>query len=193
MTPLKISMEQMIALHSFFAEASAAGEPGLAEICGSETEVNVVEIRCSNLGDFGDSGLRLSEDLVAGVMGRVDGAMPGTLNFVVEPEDALVWAQIGGASDPLETFVSLGREILAGIALALTEILEASCEFRDARLVEEPELAMMVKTHAPSDTLVFSTRLCIEVRDEVITAHSHFMVEPKYLTRLLSALSAASH
>jgi hypothetical protein len=186
-------MEQMIALHSFFAEAVAVSEVGLTEISGCETEIDVVEIRCSNLGDFGESGLRLSEDLVAGVMGRVDGAMPGSLNLVVEPEDALAWAQMGVGGDPLEIFVALGRELLRGIAVALAEALESPAEFRDARLVEAPELAMLVKTHAPSDTLVFSTRLRIDVRGELVLAHSHFLVEPKYLARLLSALQAASH
>jgi hypothetical protein len=186
-------MEQMIALHSFFAEAVAVSEVGLAEICGCDTEIDVAEIRCTPLGDFGQSGLRLSEDMVAGVMGRVDGAMPGSLNLVVEPEDALAWAQAGGGEDPLETFVALGRELLAGTTVALSEVLGSPTEFRDPRLVEEPELAMLVKTHAPSDTLVFSTRLRIQVRDELVTAHSHLLVEPKYLVRLLSALSAASH
>lgn len=193
MTPLKVSMEQMIALHSFFAGAAAVGEAGLSDLCGCDAEVEVREIRCSNLGDFGESGLRLSEDMVAGVMGRVDGAMPGSLNLVIEPEDALVWAQIGGGADPLETFVDLGRELLEGVAVALAQVLESPVEFRDARLVEEPELAMLVQTHAPSDTLVFSARLHIELRDELIAAHSHLLVEPKYLSRLLSALSAASH
>ena len=45
MTPLNLSMEQMIALHSFFAEAVAVGEVGLSELCGTETEVEVLEIR----------------------------------------------------------------------------------------------------------------------------------------------------
>ena len=65
MSALKISMEQLIALHGFFAEAAAASEPPLAEICGSETEVEVLEVRCSTLSEFGESGMRLSDDLVA--------------------------------------------------------------------------------------------------------------------------------
>ena len=36
-------------------------------------------------------------------------------------------------------------------------------------------------------------RLRIHVRDEVVTAVSHMLVEPKYLGQLLSALSAAIH
>jgi len=193
MTPLKISTEQLIALHSFFAEAAAIGEASLAEISGCETEIDVLEIRCTSLGDFGERGMRLSEDLVAGVIGRLEGVLPGSLNVVLEPEDALLWAQIGNDSDPLDAFVSLGRVLLEGIAVALSEILQAESQFRGATLVEESELTMLVKTHAPSDTLVFSTRLQIDVRDEVVSAISHLLIEPKYLAQLLFALSAAVH
>ena len=193
MTPLKISTEQLIALHSFFAEAAAIGEASLAEISGCETEIDVLEIRCTSLGDFGEQGMRLSEDLVAGVIGRLEGVLPGSLNVVLEPEDALLWAQIGNNGDPLDAFVSLGRVLLEGIAVALSEILQAESQFRGATLVEESELTMLVKTHAPSDTLVFSTRLQIDVRDEVVCAISHLLIEPKYLAQLLFALSAAVH
>ena len=40
---------------------------------------------------------------------------------------------------------------------------------------------------------VFSSRLRIDARDEVLAAVSHLLVEPKYLARLLGALSAAIH
>lgn len=193
MTPIKISMEQMIALHGFFAEAAALGEGKLADISGCETEIEVLEVRCSSLGDFGETGIRLTEDIVAGVMGRIDGAIHGSLNVVMEPEEALIWARLAGSEDPIETVVRLGCELLSGITAAFSQALQSPCEFRDARLVEESELAMLVGTHAPSDTLVFSTRLRIDVRDEVLTAHSHLLVEPKCLPRLMSALSAAVH
>jgi hypothetical protein len=119
--------------------------------------------------------------------------MPGSLNVVLDPEEALVWARACGGTDPLETFIGLGRELLGGVTVALAEILEAPVELRGARLVEEPELAMLVHTHAPPDTRVLSTRLRIRSRNETVSAHSHLLVEPKYLSRLLSALSAASH
>ncbi len=193
MTPIKISMEQMIALHGFFAEAAAVGEVRLADISGCETEIEVLEVRCSSLANFNETGMWLTEDLVAGVMGRIDGAIPGSLNVVMEPEEALLWARLAGSEDPIETVVGLGYELLSGITVGFSEVLGSPCEFRDARLVEESELAMLVGTHAPSDTLVFSTRLRIDVRDEALTAHSHLLVEPKYLTHLMSALSAAVH
>ncbi len=193
MTPLKISTEQMIALHGFFAEAAAVGEDELAGVTGCDTEVEVQEIRATALSDFGERGLCLSDDLVAGVMGRLEGRMPGTISLVVEPEDALLWARLAGGDDPLEAFVSLASTLLEGVTEALGGVLDGDAAFEGARLVEEPELAMLVKTHAPSDTIVFSTRLRIDARDEVLTAVSHLLVEPKYLAQVMSALSAAHH
>lgn len=192
-TPLKISTEQLVALHGFFAAAAVVSEDSLTEICGSETRVEVLEIRCTSLGDFGEQGMRLSDDMVAGVIGRLGGAMPGSLNLVVEPEEALLWAQIGNDSDPLGVFVSLGSALLDGFSVALSEILDSSTPFQGAALAEESELVMLLKTHAPSDTLVFSTRLHIEISDEVIAAMSHLLIEPKSLTQLLSALSVVVH
>jgi hypothetical protein len=193
MPPLQISTEQLIALHGFFAEAAAEGEVSLAELSGCETEIEVQEIRCTPLAEFGERGLCLSDDLVAGVMGRLEGAMPGSLNLVLDPEEALLWSRLGGDGDPLETFVEIGRRLLGGMAKAISEILPGEARFEGAALVEAPELAMLVGTHAPSDTLVFSTRMRIDVRDEVLTAGSHLLIEPKYLAQLLSALSAAVH
>ncbi|HPG24454.1 MAG: hypothetical protein H6748_12710 [Spirochaetaceae bacterium] len=193
MTIPKISTEQMIALHGFFAEAVAVGEAALAEIGGCETEIEVHEIRCTALAEFGEQGLVLSDDLTAAVMGRLDGALPGSLALALEPEEALLWAQIGGDGDPLEVFVALGRAVLSGIARSLGELRRAAVRFEGGELVEQPELAMLVATHAPSDTLVLSLRLRIGVRDEVLSAVSHLLIEPKYLPGLLSALSAAVH
>ena len=193
MPPLLVSTEQLIALHGSFAEAAAVGEADLADITGCETEVEVQEIRVESLADFGERGLCISDDLIAGVMGRLEGVIPGSLGLALEPEDALLWARLGGGDDPLETFVALGRTLLEGVATSVGELLGGEARFEGATLAEEPELAMLVQTHAPSDTLVFSTRMRIDARDEVLTAVSHLLIEPKYLSPLLTALSAASH
>jgi hypothetical protein len=72
-----LSTEQMITLHGFFAEAAAVGESAITERSGCETEIELHEIRCTPLACFGEQGLWLSEDLVAGVMGRMEGARGG--------------------------------------------------------------------------------------------------------------------
>ena len=136
MAPLKISTEQMIALHTFFAEAAAVGEARLGEISGSDTEVDVEEIRATPLGEFGDRGLCLSEDLVAGVMGRLAGVIPGSMSLVLEPEDALLWSRLGTDGDPLETFVALGSALLEGTVQAIGELLEGDAVLEGAALVD---------------------------------------------------------
>ena len=189
----QFSTEQMIALHGFFAEAAATGESALADQSGCTTEVEVVEVRCGDLQEFGERGLRACDDLVAAVMGRLEGGLPGSLGLALEPEDALVWARVGGAPDPLESFVALGRLLLEGVAGALSEVLRGTTSFHDACLVETSEPCLLAATHAPSDTLVISARLRIDVRDEAVSAVAHLLVEPKYFARLLSALAAAIH
>ena len=183
----------MIALHGFFAEAAATGEQALFDLTGAETEVEVQEIRATVLSDFGDRGLMLSDDLVAGVMGRLEGVMPGTMSLVAEPEEALLWARMAGDEDPVAHFVSLCAAWQEGVAESLGQLLGGGLELVGARLVESSELQMLVQTHAPSDTVVFSSRLRIDARDEVLTAVCHRLMEPKYLAQLLSSLSAASH
>jgi len=193
MNPPKVSTEQLIALHGFFAEAAAEGEVSLADLSGCETDVDVEEVRATALAEFGELGLGLSEDLIAGVVGRLEGVMPGSLSLVLDPDEALLWSQLGDRSDPIATYVSFGRALLEGIASAFGELLDGEASFAGAVLAESPELAMLVNTHAPSDTVVLSARLRIDARDEIFTAVSHLLVEPKYLGRLLSALSAAIH
>ena len=187
------STEQMIALHAFFAEGAAAGEAALADQSGCATEVEVVEVRCGVLAEFGERGLRVGDDLVAAVVGRLEGGLAGSLGLVLEPEEALAWARTGDASDPLDGFLALGRGLLEGVATALSEALRASTSLQGAGLIEASEPCLLAGTHAPSDTLVVSARLRIEARDETFPAAVHLLLEPKYFSRLLASLSAPIH
>lgn len=187
------STEQMIALHGLLAEGAALGEAGLSELSGCETSVEVAEVRCGPLEEFGVRGLRLGDDLAAAVTGRVEGGVTGSLALVLDPEDALVWLRTAGSADPLEAFVALGRVALEGIAAALAEVMRTRIAFSGARLVEATEPGLLAGTHAPSDTIVVSARLRIAVRDESLAAAAHLLIEPKHFARLLTALSAALH
>ncbi len=187
------STEQMIALHGFFAEGAAVGETLLAEHSGCATEVEVVEVRCRPLDEFGERGLRAGDDLVAAVMGRIEGSLTGSLCLALEPEDALVWARTASAADPLEGFLALGRGLLEGMATAIGEVLRSAATLQEPRLREDSEPCLLAGTHAPADTLVASARLRIEVRDETLGAAVHLLLEPKAFGRLLASLSAPIH
>lgn len=187
------STEQMIALHGLFAEGAAAAETALAEVSGGEVSLDVAEVRCTPLEAFGERGLRLGDDCVAAVLARLEGGCPGSLAIVLEPEEALAWARTAGGRDPLASFVELGRTLGGGLAAALGEGLRRKVVVEDARLVEATEPLVLATTHAPSDTLVVSVRLRLEVRDEVLAAVAHLLLEPKRMAQLLSALAAAVH
>jgi len=187
------STEQMIALHAFFAEAAAAGEAALADLSGSETGVDVLEVRAGVLEEFGERGMRVGEDLVAAVMGRLEGGLPGSTGLALEPEEALAWARIGGEGDPIEAFVALGRAVLEGLAQAISEATRTRTRFHDGRLAEQTEPCLLAATHAPSDTRVLSARMRIETRGEAFSAVAHLLAEPKQIGRLLASLSAPVH
>lgn len=187
------STEQMIALHGFFAEGAAVGESLLAELSGCATEIEVAEVRCAVLDEFGDRGLRAGDDLVASVMGRIEGGLAGSLCLALEPEDALVWSTTGDRTDPLAAFLAFGRGMLEGVATALRETLRDSVALVDAKLREDSEPCLLAGTHAPADTLVLSARLRIEVRDEILAGVVHLLLEPKSFGRLLASLSAPIH
>ncbi|MBK7952381.1 MAG: hypothetical protein IPK00_27420 [Deltaproteobacteria bacterium] len=187
------STEQMIALHAFFAEAAAAGEAALADLSGSETGVDVLEVRAGVLEEFGERGMRVGEDLVAAVMGRLEGGLPGSAGLALEPEEALAWARIGGEGDPIENFVALGGAVLEGLAQAISEVTRMRTLFQDGRLAEQTEPCLLAATHAPSDTRVLSARMRIETRGEAFSAVAHLLAEPKQIGRLLASLSAPVH
>ena len=187
------STEQMIALHGFFAEGAAVGEGLLAELSGCATEVEVVEVRCGPLDEFGERGLRAGDDLVAAVVGRIEGGLCGSLCLALEPEDALVWARMASAAEPLEGFLALGRGVLEGLATAIGEALRRATPLEEPRLREDSEPCLLAATHAPADTLVVSARLRVEVRDETLGAAVHLLLEPKSFGRLLARLSAPVH
>ncbi|MFO0690218.1 MAG: hypothetical protein U0900_16080 [Myxococcota bacterium] len=187
------STEQMIALHAFFSEAAGAAEAALAELSGGETGVDVLEVRGGVLEEFGERGIRVGDDLVAAVMGRLEGGLPGSAALALEPEEALAWARIGGEGDPITAFVDLGRAVLEGLAQAISEVTRVRTRFEDARLAEQTEPGLLASTHAPSDTRVLSARMRIETRGEVFSAVAHLLAEPKQVGRLLASLSAPVH
>jgi len=188
------STEQMIALHAFFAEGAAAGEAALADLSGCTTEVEVVEVRCGALDEFGERGLRVGDDLVAAVVGRFEGGLAGSMALALEPEEAFAWARMGDPADPLEAFQSLARGLLEGVASALSEALHAPISLSAAGgLIEASEPCLLAGTHAPADTLVVSARLRITARDETLSAAVHVLLVPKSFARVLAALSAPIH
>ncbi len=137
-----------------------------------------------SLEEFGERGLRAGDDLVAAVMGRLEGGLAG-LPRPSRSSPKMRWPGRGSAvpPDPARIFRFARPRLLEGVAASLSEALRVGDLAHDARLVETSEPCLLAETHAPSDTLVVSARLRIVARDESVSAVAHLLVEPKYFAR----------
>jgi hypothetical protein len=141
-----------------------------------------------------DSASRgLSGDVIAGVLQRFEGRLPGTAFFILDPGDALLWLQREGAmKDPLGRFVEWGGRMLSGVVEQL--ISQAEVEHGAPVLEERPLMAALLATHAPSDTVVLSIQgelvfSILGVEDDMHAPFSiHVLLEPKFITGILSGL-----
>jgi len=191
-----ISNEQHRALGEWLTEGAALAEQKILEV-SADTEVELLESKLTTFAEFGDHGLIPGDDTTAGVIGRLEGALPGAALVALEPEEALLWAQRaeveGGGSSPIEDFVSLGHQVLEGLASAIADQLREDVRIADSRLVEESVLGILVGTHAPSDTVAVCARLLITVRGEHLGACAYLLIEPKHVSRIFGALDVSSH
>ncbi len=142
-----------------------------------------------------DSASRgLSSDVIAAVLQRFEGHLPGTALFVLDPGDALLWLQCeGAAEDPLGRFVEWGGQVLSGVVEQLAS--QAEVEHGTPVLEERPLMAALLATHPPSDTVVLSIQgeLVFSVQgapDEMHAPFSiHVLLEPKFIAGILSGLT----
>ncbi len=144
-----------------------------------------------------DSASRgLSSDVIAAVLQRFEGHLPGTALFVLDPGDALLWLQREGATeDPLGRFVEWGGHVLSGVVDQLASVWQAEVEYGAPMLEERPLMAALLATHPPSDTVVLSIQgeLVFSVQgapDEMHAPFSiHVLLEPKLIAGILSGLT----
>ena len=147
----------------------------------------------STVADFDpDTASRdLSSDVIAGVLQRFEGRLPGTTLFVLDPGDALLWLQREGASeDPLDRFVEWGGRVLSGVVEQLC--LHAQVEDGAPVLEERPLVVALLATHPASDTVVLSLegQLVFSVQGVEDDMHApfsiHVLLEPKFIAEILS-------
>jgi len=102
----------------------------------------------------------------------------------LEPEDALFWLRLIGSDDPLEDFVSLGRGLLEHAVSATAEAFGASAKPGPPRLVEDSVVAIVLGTHAPSDTLILGARIDLTAGGRSLPVRIHLLFEPKVFETL---------
>jgi hypothetical protein len=170
-----------------------AGEE-LAETHAYDTELTVLDTRCCALADFGHGGPVVGDDCVAGVMRAFRGRLAGAALLSMEPEDALAWSRAdGGGGSPIETYVALAGDVLGAVALTAAEALDVEIELGESRLEEESVGGCLLRTHAPSDTVVVASRLEIRAGGQPLTAYLLLLMEPKVVSALLGALAVSLH
>lgn len=166
----------------------------LADRHAFDTEITVLETRCCALGDFASEGLPGGEDLIAGVMRAFRGRLAGASLLSMEPEDALAWVVADGdGENPLETYVDLGGCVLAAVAEAAAEAIGVEVEVGEPRLEESSIAGCLLLTHAPSDSVLVSSRLEVRAGGQHLSAQLHLVMEPKVISALLGALSVSLH
>jgi len=151
---------------------------------GPESEVEVMDLRCTALGSLSPEELCGDGDRVAAVSCALRGGLGGTAVFAMEPEDALAWVlSSGSGSDPLASFVASGECILRQLAESTGET-EPRPELAAGALREESLMEILVGTHAPSDTLVLSAQLEVRTETLCLPAAFHLLVAPKQFSQL---------
>lgn len=169
----------------------------LADTPAASTQLRLESLSTCVLYDFdpdrdprGPSG-----ELVAGVLQRFEGGLCGTALLALDPGDALLWLQAGeGQGPPLDRFVEQGRRVLEGVIGALADAARVGVTPGAPVLEERPLMAVLLGTHAPSDTLVLglSGELWFPVPGgPEIRAPFRLLLllEPKRLAGILSGLA----
>jgi hypothetical protein len=178
-------MQDTPPLEHIFALALATASAELTERSGAQLMLRSFCVRSA--ADFPDVAEAAHLDVAAGVAQRFSGALRGTSVFSMEPEGALAWSRwaLGAGSDPdqvIPTFVALASGILSDLlATAAHAMHGGSVNFDTAGLRESSRVAIVIGTHAPSDTAVVTLGLEVEFDDQAQRAHVDLLLEPKLL------------
>lgn len=160
------------------------------------TEISVDAVSSVSLYEFDPEqpGRGPSGELIAGVLQRFEGTLCGTALFALDPGDALLWLQRGDDDGaPLDRFVSWGSRLLDAVIGSLANAAQTQVKCSAPVLEERPLMAVLLGTHAPSDTVVLSLHgtLSFPVANvpEILAPFSvQVLLEPKILAGIGTAL-----
>jgi hypothetical protein len=179
---LYISPEQLDTLRAHITAGFDRATQLLCREHADDTGVEVRECHCCSLANFPQGAVCSDDDLIAGVLVRFEGGIAGTALLAMDPQNALDWVQAAGARpDPIATYLELGRLLLGEISRELASQFSAEIELSSASLQENCVGAVLLQTHAPSDTAVISTRFDIAAGDSVLPGYVYVLMEPKPL------------
>jgi len=191
---LIVPLEQSLAIQGWIAEGVDRAADELAESHAFDTELTVLQTRCCALGDFGAQEIDGGADWIAGVLRAFRGRVCGTAILSMDPEDALAWSLAdGGDGPPVEAYLDVAGRVLEAIALTAAEAIGVEVELGAARLEEDTVGGCLLRTHAPSDTVVVSSRIEVRAGGQTLPAQLLLVMEPKVVSALLGALAVSLH
>ncbi len=180
-------------LEEIFTLALATASALLTEKTGAQLTLSSFCVR--PLADFSGASEADHADVVAGVAQRFSGVLRGTSVFTMQPEGALLWSRSAAEpdSDPdrvLSTFVDLGSRVLEDVVgtaahamhgQSMGQSIGQSVEFDAATLRENSRVAIVLATHAPSDTAIATLGFDVGFHGAAHAAHVDLLLEPKLL------------
>lgn len=187
---LDISTPQLEALRARLAAAAArtSARPDADADDGAGPAIAVGRVGLCLLADFPQGAVAFDADLVAGALARIDGPLCATALLAMAPEDALGWVRGDWGRDraggEIERFLALAGEVLRDCTAALAQA-EGAVAALDATLAEDPVVAILLATHAPSDTLVLSAELLVADGETHRPTFLAWMLDAKGLMGLL--------
>ncbi len=178
-------MQQSPALEEIFTLGLATASASLSETTGARLTLHSFRVRPA--ADFPDVAEADHVDVVAGVAQRFGGALRGTSVFTMEPEGALAWSRsvVDAGSEPqqvISTFLDLSSRVVADlVAVAARAMYSSEVDFDSPSLRESSRVAIVIGTHAPSDTAVVTLGFDVEFDEGVHRAHVDLLLESKPL------------
>jgi hypothetical protein len=178
-------MQQPPTMEQIFALGVATASAALSENAGARLTLRSFRIRPA--ADFPDVAESDHVDVVAGVAQRFSGVLRGTSVFSMDPEGALAWSRSvtdpGSAPDDvISTFLELcSRVVVDVVGAAAQAMYRSEVAFDAASLRESSRVAIVIGTHAPSDTAVVTLGFDVEFDGAVHGAHIDLLLEPKPL------------
>lgn len=170
---LKLTTSQLDSIRSDF-------ESGIRARTCRETRARAAAL--CGLADFPEGALVGDGDLVAGVAARFEGPFAGTAIWAMEPEDALAWVKAAGdGGDPIAGYVALAGGGLSAALSGWGRSMDRDFVLGVTALREDGLAGILLATHAPSDTLILSIRIDLEVGGRALPAHVYVLIDPKLL------------
>jgi hypothetical protein len=159
----------------------------LSEIYASDSGAHLRACHCCSLATFAEGAICADGDLIAGAMVRFEGGIAGTALLALDPENAFEWLQASEpGADPIALYLDMGQLILGEVARALASRFDVDVSVGTAQLKENSIAAVLLQTHAASDTAVISCSIDLAAGDSLLPAYIYLLMEPKRLNGVLA-------